>query len=232
MERQRHSHPRAPVAMGAVSDHAGIVDARLIAWARLPGPAKVLTAARRRLEAGLGMGGAPLSVDLSPAERDQVGQLLGLKWAVSGCRVGAKMLSRTLAESGCDLPTLLTTVGGPLRDRPGEQAAARAAAEAEREQARYALRAAGIAGQVAAAWLARRGLPRAGSGELLRLAHAAAAVWRQLPHDAAPVLLPVLASAALDDPHALDRGSIIATTVLRLARGGGEGAEVSTDAEG
>jgi hypothetical protein len=70
------------------SDHRGIADARLLSRTRLPGPTKVLAAARRRLEAGLGMGGAPLPVDLNPAERDQVGQLFGLKWALSGRESG------------------------------------------------------------------------------------------------------------------------------------------------
>ncbi|HZD68429.1 MAG TPA: TIGR02679 domain-containing protein [Actinomycetes bacterium] len=227
LKTARESSPVAEATAG----RRGGVDARLLSWARLPGPAKVLAAARRRLEAGLGMGGAPLPVDLNPTERDQVGQLLGLHWALSGRRVGARALSAAIADSGSDLATLLTTIGGPLRDRPAEQAVARAAAEAERQAGRHALLVAGIPEQSVSAWLTRRGLPRAGSGELLRLAQAAAAVWCHLPRDATPVLLPVLASTALDNPHGLDRSSIVATTVLRLARGGGEGSDPPADAE-
>lgn len=34
--------------------------------------------ARRRLEAGHGLGGSPLQVDLTPGERSEVGRLLGM----------------------------------------------------------------------------------------------------------------------------------------------------------
>lgn len=52
------------------------MDDRLLAWARLPGPRKVLAAARRRLEAGHSLNGSPLRADLTPGERAEVGRLL------------------------------------------------------------------------------------------------------------------------------------------------------------
>jgi hypothetical protein len=68
-----------------------LTDPRLLEWSRLPGPRKVLAAARGRLEAGHGMSGRPLRVPLTPAERDQVGNLLGMTWARSGRPVGVKL---------------------------------------------------------------------------------------------------------------------------------------------
>src|SRR5207247_4140141 len=86
-----------------------VTDPGLLEWARLPGPAKVLEATRRRLEAGHGMAGRPLRVSLTSAERDQVGRLLGTSWVLSGRQVGAKALAEAVASLGTDLETLLTS---------------------------------------------------------------------------------------------------------------------------
>ncbi len=194
-----------------------MIDSRLLEWCRLPGPQKVLTAARRRLESGRGSSGSPLRVPLTQAERDQVGKLLGVTWALSGRPVGAKALAEAAGSLGADLETLLTASYGPLRDLPADRAASRQDAERERALAGDALTAAGIPPPSAATWLARRGLPRAGSGQLLDLAQRCARVWRRLPdRDGLTMLLTVLAASALDDPHALDRGSPVAAAVLRL----------------
>lgn len=65
--------------------------------------------------------------------------------------------------------------------------------------------------------VARRGLPAAGSGQLAGLASRCARVWERLPDpNAGWILLTMLAASALDDPHALDRSSPVATGVLRL----------------
>ena len=192
-------------------------DARLLEWARLPGPAKVLAAARQRLEAGHGMAGSPMRVSLSGPERDQVGKLLGTKWALSARQVGAKALAEAISTLGTDLETLLISTGGPLRNRPAERAASLRDAQHERSLAVTALVAGGVCLESADGWVTRRGLPRAGSGQLLGLAERCARVWRELPGSAgSTVLLTVLAAAALDDPHALDRGSAAALGVLRL----------------
>jgi hypothetical protein len=76
---------------------------------------------------------------------------------------------------------------------------------------------AGVPADTVENWLSRRGLPAAGHSELLDLATRCARVWRLLPApDAGRTLLTVLAASALDDPHALDRGSPVATALLRL----------------
>jgi uncharacterized protein (TIGR02679 family) len=204
-----------------------VTDPALLEWARLPGPAKVLAAARQRREAGHGTTGRPLQVVLTSAERDQVGRLLGTTWVLSGRQVGAKMLATAIESLGGDLDALLTETGGPLRDLPAERAAARRDADRERALAASTLTAAGVPAEVITGWLARRGLPRAGSGQLLELAERCGQVWRNLPGPAgSTVLLTVLAAETLGDPHALDKGSAVAAGVLRLL-----GADVPATAE-
>lgn len=194
-----------------------MIDPRLLEWASLPGPAKVLAAARLRLEAGHGMAGSPMRVSLTDAERDQVGKLLGTKWVLSGRQVGARALAEAIRTLGTDLETLLTATGGTLQDRPAVRAASLRDAEEERAVAAETLATVGVPTSLAASWLARRGLPRAGTGQLLELAERCALVLRKLPGSVgSTVLLAVLAAAALGDPHALDRGSAVAAGVLRL----------------
>jgi uncharacterized protein (TIGR02679 family) len=194
-----------------------VIDARLLEWAQLPGPAKVLAAARERLEAGHGMAGSPMRVSLTAAERDQVGRLLGTKWVLSKRQVGAKALTDAISTLGTDLETLLTSTGAPLRNRPAERLASLRGAQDERALAADALTTAGVPASRAARWLARRGLPRAGSGQLLGLAEQCALTWHELPGaTGSTVLLTVLAASALGDPHALDRGTATAAGVLRL----------------
>lgn len=193
------------------------MDDRLLTWARLPGPRKVLAAARRRLEAGHGLDGSPLRVDLTPGERSEVGRLLGMSWERSGRAVGAKALATAVEGYGATVTGLLAVTGDPVRDLRAAKESARQNAAAERMRAAAALRDAGIPAATASAWLDRRGLPTAGSGQLLGLAERCARVWSALPQlESGRILLTVLAATALDDPHALDRGSPAATAVLRL----------------
>ena len=194
-----------------------MIDPALLEWARLPGPARVLAAARRRREAGHGMIGRPLQITLTSAERDQVGRLLGMTWVLSGRQVSMKVLATAIESIDSDLDALLTEAGGALRDLPAERAARRHDADRERALAACALTAAGVPAEVTKSWLIRRGLPRAGSGHLLELTERCGQVWRNLPGPSgSTVLLTVLAAEALGDPHALDRGSAVAAGVLRL----------------
>ena len=146
------------------------MDDRLLTWARLPGPRKVLAAARRRLEAGHGLSGSPLQVDLTPAERSEVGRLLGMSWERSGYAVGAKALALAVENYGATVTDLLAVTGDPVRDLRAAKESARQNAAAERERAAAALRDVGVPATTASAWLDRRGLPAAGNGQLLDLA--------------------------------------------------------------
>jgi uncharacterized protein (TIGR02679 family) len=193
------------------------VDERLLEWARLPGPQKVLAAARRRIQAGRGLDGSPLRVDLTPSEREEVGRLLGISWVRSGRAVGARALTRAISDFDLDVTGLLAATGEQVRDIRAERETARQKAVEERESAALALTSAGVPAEAAAAWLNHRGLPAAGSSRLLGLAERCASVWRLMPGpNGERTLLTVLAASALGDPHALDRGSPIAAGVLRL----------------
>lgn len=193
------------------------MDERLLAWARLPGVVKVLAAARRRLEAGYSLDGTALRVNLTLEERSDVARLLGMSWQRSGRAVGARALARAVESYGVTVPDLLAVTGDPVRDLRAARETARQDAAAEREHAGAALSDAGVPAAAVSVWLDRRGLPAAGSGQLLDLAERCARVWSALPRpDSGRMLLTVLAATALDDPHALDRGSAVATAVLRL----------------
>ena len=193
------------------------LDEGLLEWARLPGPQKVLAAARRRLEAGGDLSGSSLRVSLTPDERAEVGRLLGMTWAGSGRSVSARTLASTLQGLGTDMAELLSATGDPVRDLRGERDTARKNAAKDRELAALVLTSVGVPPDVAVAWVGRRGLPAAGSGQLIDLASRCARVWELLPGPGdVRILLTVLAASALDDPHALDRGSPVATSVLRL----------------
>jgi uncharacterized protein (TIGR02679 family) len=193
------------------------MDDALLAWAKLPGPRKVLAAARHRLEAGHGLDGSPLRVNLTPDERLEVGRLLGTTWVRSGRAVGVRALVTAVGSLGADVAELLAGTGGPVQDLRSGRAASRLQASAERERAAQALVDAGVPAGTVGAWLSRRGLPAAGRGELLYLAARCARVLRLLPApDGGRMLLTVLAASALDDPHALDRGRPVATALLRL----------------
>jgi uncharacterized protein (TIGR02679 family) len=177
----------------------------------------VLAAARRRLEAGGDLLGSAFRVSLTPDEREEVGKLLGLTWTRSGRSVSARAFEEAIRNLGTDVPELLAATGTPVRDLRGARIAARQGAEAERERAATILTDVGVPPEVVSAWMSRRGLPAAGGGQLAGLASRCARVWERLPgQNAGRILLTVLAAAALDDPHALDRGTSLATGVLRL----------------
>jgi uncharacterized protein (TIGR02679 family) len=193
------------------------LDEALLTWAELAGPRKVLAAARRRLEAGHGLDGSPLRVDLTPDERAEVGRLLGTTWVRSGRAVGARALDRAVGSLGADVAGLLAATGAPVDDLRADRAAARQKVVLERELAARTLADAGVPADAVTAWLSRRGLPAAGRGQLFDLTTRCARVWQLLPTpDGGRVLLTVLAASSLDDPHALDRGSPVATGLLRL----------------
>jgi hypothetical protein len=141
------------------------MEERLLEWARLPGPEKVLAAARRRLEAGHGLAGSPLRVELTSAEREEVGRLLGITWVRSGRAVGARALANAVDSLGTDVTALLAATGGPVRDLRADRLASQQGASAERKHAAEVLMDAGVPPDIAAAWLSRRRLPTAGSGQ-------------------------------------------------------------------
>jgi len=117
---------------GAVVTSDPDVPVFLLSWAREPGPRRVLAAIRDRLEKGqLGVR-SQVAVDLSPAERREVGRLLDARWAGSGGAVRVRELRAGITGHGTTLEDLLVAVGGPLRDRPAERRERAAARDADR----------------------------------------------------------------------------------------------------
>ncbi|GLZ28073.1 hypothetical protein Lesp02_02630 [Lentzea sp. NBRC 105346] len=188
-------------------------------WAAKDGPAKIITALCAHLEAGHSWGHTELPADLTPQQRRQVRDLLGTKWDASGRGVTPHMLKTRLIKQGLDADTALRQlIGRDLTNRRTQLREHRARAAAERQDALDTLIEAGVPRTEAETWLGRRGLPPAGHGQLLAHVQKIATVWRHLPHGGDTIMLSVLADAACDDPHALDRrAGRLGLDILRLA---------------
>lgn len=187
----------------------------LRAWARLPGPAKLLAQARGRLEERGKVSGT-LDAPLSAEERQQVGRLLGLRWAASEQTVTVTALERALGERGSSLRRMAEG-DEPLRDRRAERAQARAARGEELEDARAALAEVGVAAQVAA-WLIALRRPKSAAEPLPVLMRRAAHAFARLPGaDREPISLATFAAELAGDPHALDKDRELGRIVALLA---------------
>jgi len=153
---------------------------------------------------------------------------MGLRWEVTGKPVTLGGLRMSLMRSQTTLTDVLVAIGGPLRDLPGERAAAKNATEQARDTVAAVLVGAGVPAQVAALALStsRRWLgpgPEAGV-----TAERLAALLRTLPGRS--IMLATLASDLYDDPHALDHKAVLgraATRILAAQRAHGEAAALN-----
>lgn len=190
----------------------------LLDWARRKGPAKVLRVARERVERHRLGPRSVITVDLTEAERREVGQLLKAGWAASGDPVPTRVLRQELQSHGCTLEELLVATTGPLRDLRAEEAGRRADAALERRAGLDQLIA--LLGTVPAEaqpaveaallrWVIRRRPPR-------ERAEAVAEVFAALPGTGEPVLLSVLSARVAMDAHALDKSRPMGRAVARL----------------
>lgn len=176
-------------------------------WAGRPGPAKALAAARRRLERGAV--NARLPLDLTTAERHELGQLLGIDWQISGKPVTLKLFRVALVSYEMTLEGLVEAVSGPLADHRAERAQAEQTRRDEFDQARDALAQVlpeHLVDDVATACLPAR--------EPLARAIQLASLAQHLP---AQTYLPVLAAQCFEDAHALDRNRALGRSGARLA---------------
>ena len=183
----------------------------LLAWARLPGPARLLAEVRRRRERGWRGDRGEVSLDWSPSERRDIGRFLKADWRESGRGVRASELRQGLRAHGAGLDELLVALGGPLRDLRGERA--------EAEQARESDRAVGLA--------LLRGAVGDWGDDLTVVARGIlqpAPSWALLAGEVADVLaatgeeprrLAELAAALFRDPHALDRSTPLGRACVR-----------------
>lgn len=181
----------------------------LLTWAARPGAARVLAAARAKIEHGRTGNRVAVPLELDASERDDVAVLLGAAWARSGRGVTLGALRRAArTHASADLEHLIIAVGGPLRDLTGERAVTAAAAAAATRSAVDALTAAGVVPDVAA-----DAVPRAVSVEA---AAAVAEIWRALPAAGTRTGLATLSASVTGDAHALDRDKPLGRTMIRL----------------
>lgn len=194
------------------------VPAHIVAWAADPGPAKVIAAARVRVEAGKLGPRAVVEVDLTVEERRQVGRMLGPVWAASGEPVKVAQLRAGLGTHATTLEDLLVRVGGPLRDLRAERRDAAEARREDRDGGLNVLR--GLSGDVEAAVLQRC---LVGASSWTERAAQIAAVVQHLDDRAAsgapPLRLSVLAAQLFRDAHALDRTEGLGRAVARFLAG-------------
>lgn len=186
----------------------------LLDWAALPGPARVLDAARARLEAGHTGDRVRVAVALSSGDRNQLGRLLGLSWAASDKDVTLGLLRAACTRSSINLDTLLITVGGPMRDLRAEKDTALHATQRRRDDARIALLNAGAAAPVVDLVLRRRWLGAPDDPNFAARVEPLTRLIRRLPGDG--ILLANLAQELTGDPHALDRDRVLGRAAARV----------------
>lgn len=194
------------------------IPAWLLTWARLPGSTAVLRTVRAKVENGTHGDRVRVGANLTEAERRDAGRLLGSQWERSGkpTTVGAvrKAVGAACeADAGAALAALLIAHSGPLRDLPAERAVAAHEHTSRRERAIAALTEAGVDAAVAELAVRRRWL--GGTENTEGIAAHLASLLRHLPADP-PRLLPELAAALFDDPHALDRQQALGRAAVRV----------------
>ncbi|MEU4161709.1 TIGR02679 domain-containing protein [Actinoplanes sp. NPDC026670] len=178
------------------------------------GPAKVLAAARARLQKGETGDRVRLAVDLDDRERTQVGRLLGVAWEASSKGVTLGNLRAGLAGLGDDLTAVLTRHGGAPHNLRAKKVADQAARAATNAAAYQALAAAGWPDPAVALAQHRRWLERAGADQITDRADALARLRQALPGDNGP--LPQLADQLFGDTHCLDRDQPLGRLAARL----------------
>lgn len=196
---------------------AGTVPDALLRWARRPGSAALLAEVRQKVEGG--KTGDRTQVTIGEEHRDDIGRILGVAWELSGKPVTLRVLRDGLAKAGADLDTLLTAVGGPLRDKPAERRRAAEVKQQLRSEFTDLLSDVGVPRPVAELAIARRWL----GAEPHAVASVVAAAWSALPAQPGStggqlgnVGLAEFAGQELLNPHALDRDQPAGRAVARL----------------
>ncbi len=182
-----------------------------------PDLAPLWTELRRRFEAaGDGEVRTVRLARLDPAQRAALADLLGLARLPAERATVAVARVDEAVRRGCGLGVreLIERLHGPLRDRPAE----RAAASVERSRLWAELESHPLVAALPAlrGWvdgLRRGGLIGGSVAATREHLRAALAVLAELPAGGAP--LPVVAERVLGDPHALDEGTRLSSTVLR-----------------
>lgn len=191
-------------------------------WCRLSGPASLLRQARHKIEAGSLRPGSALLAGADPAQRMQIGQLLGLEWERSGQPVRTDRLRQALDKHGITLEGLLEVIGGPLRDLPAEREAAATErardADAAQDIVRTLLPPVPRTAEDDVARVIERCLVGAAKGQRTARAQALVGLCQAMDGEDAPALLAVFAARELRDAHGLDRSRALGRATARLLR--------------
>jgi len=223
----KNTGPHAPVAAGRAEQLRSLFCS--------PHYARLLAAARDRLEAAGDLARSLHLRGFSDGERRTLADLLGLRAVPpESSRVTLAALDAALQASAirASLREVVEAVGGPVHDLRADRDAARTQRELVWAAARARLEAAGR--EDLAPWLEAlraggsvRRAAREGQGEAELLARAVDVALR-LP--ASGKLLSVLAAECASDPHALDPGTPLGGLALRAAAAIAGWSEVPTAA--
>lgn len=194
------------------------VPLELLDWARLPGPARVLAAVRRRGERGYDTESGTLRLPLDDDARRQIGRVLGIRWELSGRKIRLQDLADALSHHGLTIRQLVESVDGrPVVNLRAARALAVSAAEAERNEVAGLLSSAGISADAGRIWLRDPSLPRSGEGELRTFVDQVIRIWERLPGPGGGVSLSQLAATTSENnAHALDYDEPLGRAVARL----------------
>jgi uncharacterized protein (TIGR02679 family) len=185
-----------------------------------PALRRLWEAAAARLERnGLTSQGTVALDGLSREERFAIAGLLGRRVG-ERARVDLAVVDRRLLETGAatGLVGAVTARLGPLQDRPGQRAAARAEHNAVWVAAREALDSCGLAGEPwVEAWLAsiRPVVGRVDRKHAAGVVTSAVRCIARLPWEGPPQGRAELAASVAGGSHALDDGSVLGAIVLR-----------------
>lgn len=197
------------------------VPEHIVAWAREPGPNRVLADAFARFERGQSVAAGMCRLHLSEEQRRQVGQLLPATWVASGQPASWRELRAGLVANGTTLEAVVADRRGPWRDLLQDRRDLRHESARDHEQAGHDLsallttRTGGFAPPSAVEALARglfgRRTTTADADDIHR-------TLAGLPTPGDTVGLAVLAARVFGDAHALDRTTALGRAVVRFAR--------------
>ncbi len=211
--------PKDPDVSG--SEEVTVPD-HIVEWSGEAGPRRVLTEAFARFERGQALAGGSCRVELSEAERRQVGRILTATWVASGHAVRWRDLRAGLEANGTTLEAVVEHRHGPWRQVLQDRRDLREEGMRDHEQAVDRLLAV-LRARTGALSLPEGTAEAVGRGLFGRRTTAADAerivrTLDGLPGPGERVGLAVLAARVFGDAHALDRSTALGRAVVRFVR--------------
>lgn len=198
------------------------IPAYIVAWAREPGPRRVLADAFARFQRGQALSSGACRMGLSEEERRQVGRILPADWVATGLDVTWRGLRAGLAANDTTLEAVVGHLRGPWRNLLQERRVLQRENQQDHEQAVHTLDVA-LAARLSSPALPDAVLEWLGRGLFGRRTNASDVELIQrtlagLPADGGTVGLAVLAARVFGDAHALDRTTALGRAVARFLR--------------